>query len=80
MKMLGRLTREPVALAAFCEAVVTLLLALDVIEPELGAALTGIITAGLVLVRQVVTPVSKVATVLDKPVDVVNGLLKGVTG
>lgn len=77
--MIERLRREPVAVAAFCTALVALLLALDVIEPELAAAATGMIAAGLVVVRSVVTPVvtavEKVAAAVEATTGTVTGLL-----
>jgi hypothetical protein len=67
-----------IAIAALLQAVVTLLLAFEVIDPQVGAAITGLIGAGLVAIRSFVTPVEKVAILTDKPFDVVNDLLKAI--
>lgn len=76
--VLRRLRGQPVAVAAFLEAVVALLLALGVVDAALGAGLTGAIAAGLALVQRVVTPVEKVSKVLERPLGEVNDLLKKV--
>jgi cobalamin biosynthesis protein CobD/CbiB len=66
------------ALAGLASATVTFLMAIQVMSPEVGAACTGLITAALFSIRMFVTPVEKVATLLEKPVGLVNQLLKDV--
>lgn len=68
-----------VAIATLISAILGLLMAMGIIEPEVGAALGTIVTGSLVLVRKVVTPVEKVSQVLQQPVEVVHDLLKNVT-
>lgn len=75
---LGRFRGELVAIAAFVEAVVALALAFEWLTPQQAAAATGAIAAFLVLVRGTVTPVAKVAQVIEKPVGAVNELLRGI--
>lgn len=69
---------QAIAIAALLQAIITVLLAFQIIEPEAGAAMTGFIAAALVVIRTFVTPVEKVATLVDKPLDVVNDLLRGI--
>lgn len=78
-KMIGKFKTELVALAAVAEALVAVALAFDWISDTQGASLTGAIAAFLVFVRQTTTAVSKVAGLVEKPVGVVNDLLKKVT-
>lgn len=67
------------ALAGLATAIVSFLMAIQVMSPEVGAAATGMITAALFAIRMYVTPVEKVAVLLEKPVAAVNQLLKDVT-
>lgn len=76
--MLLKAQNYALAFAGLATAIVTFLMAIQVMSPEVGAGCTGLITAALVVIRTFVTPVAKVATVLDKPVGVVNQLLKDV--
>lgn len=75
--------RQPVAVtvavATFLEALIVLAVELDWLEPGLGGSATVVITAAVGLVRQLVTPVAKVAKVLDQPVEAVDQLLRKVT-
>jgi hypothetical protein len=74
--------RQPVAvvvaLATLLEALIALAVELDWLEPGLGGAATVTVTAAVVFVRQLVTPVAKVAKVLDQPVEAVDQLLRKV--
>lgn len=60
--LLNKLMSEPVALAGFGAAVETLLIVLGV-NRVLLASIAGVLSALLVLVRQLVTPVSTVQSV-----------------
>lgn len=73
-----KLQNYAIALAGLATAIVSFLMAIQVMSPEVGAALTGVIAAALVVIRQFVTPVAKVATILDQPIGLVNTLLKEV--
>lgn len=70
---------NPVAVSAaivtLIEAILGVLMATEKLEPEIGASIGTAVAAGFGLVRAVVTPVEKVAQVLDKPVGAVNDLL-----
>lgn len=75
---LGRFKTELVAIAAFLEALVALALAFEWLTVSQAAAATGTLAAFLVLVRGTVTPVAKVARVIEKPIEVANDLLRKV--
>lgn len=74
-----QLQNYALAIAALAEAVIAFLLAIGVMSPEVGAAVTGLVAGALTVIRTFVTPVTKVAQVLDQPVGVVNDLLKKVS-
>lgn len=76
--MLAKLQARALAVAGLVTAVTAALMAFQVMSPEVGAAVNGVVAAALVVIRSFVTPVAKVATVLDKPVGVVNQILKDV--
>lgn len=68
-----------VAVATLIEALIGVAMALEWVSPEVGGSVTVAVTAALAVVQRVVTPVAKVARVLDKPVEVVDRLLERVT-
>jgi len=76
--MLTRLQPKAIAIAGLLTAITAALMAFQVMSAEVGAAIDGVVAASLVVIRSFVTPVEKVARVLDKPVGVVNQLLKDV--
>lgn len=76
--MIQKLQNYALAIAGLATAVVTFLMAIQVMSPEVGAGCTGLVTAALFAIRTVVSPVAKTAILLDKPVEVVNDLLKEV--
>lgn len=73
-----KLSNYALALAGLATAIIAFLMAIQIMSPEVGAACTGIVTAALFAIRTVVSPVAKTAILLDKPVEVVNDLLKKV--
>lgn len=73
-----KLQVQAIAIAGLIEAAITVALAFDQIKPEVAAGITGLVTAGLFAIRTFVTPVEKVAQLVEKPVGAVNDLLKGI--
>jgi len=66
------------AVVTLIEAILGVLMATEVIAPEVGGPIGTAVAAGFGLVRVLVTPVEKVAKVLDQPLHVVNETLKAV--
>lgn len=73
---------NPVLVAAafvtLIEAILGVLMATDVLAPEVGASIGTAVAATLGLVKVVVTPVEKVAQLLGSTVQATNESLKGV--
>lgn len=66
------------ALAALIEAILGILTVTEVIKPEISTPIMTAVAASVGLVKVVVTPVVKVAQVLDTTVEGANNILKGV--
>lgn len=79
-EILSRLRTEPAFVLGIVEALVGLLIAVGVLSSEVGGALALLFAAlGTPVVRQTVTPVGKVAKVLEKSVTETNEILRKVT-
>lgn len=73
--MIRQLQDKALALTGLATALTAALMAFQVMSPEVGAGVNGLIAAALAVIRSFVSPVAKTAVLLDKPVDVVNELL-----
>lgn len=71
--------REPVAItvaiATLIDAIVAFAMAMNWLHPEVGGPIMTVVTAAVTVVRKFVSPVEKVAEMLEKPVEVVSGML-----
>lgn len=73
--MLAKLQEKALAILAVVTAVTACLMAFQVMSPEVGAAIDGLVASLIIVVRSFVSPVAKTAVLLDKTVEQANDLL-----